>query len=109
MLNRVRLEVCFFAAFTLGLSVLPVDSSVLLAAGRDPLDQPLYEIVAVGRGPGQILLATLASPSEKLQWRYRKVPVSPSNKSVGDVVPSVGGTKALVVFADGTPHVFDLT
>jgi hypothetical protein len=81
----------------------------LLAAARDPVDQPLYEIVAVGRGQGQILLATLASPAEKLQWRFRRIPVSPSDKSIADVSLSVGGTKALVVFADGSQQVFDLT
>jgi hypothetical protein len=109
MFDRPRRGANPLAKFIFGFWLIFAASTFLMGGTRDPLDQPLYEIVAVGRGPGQILLATLASPSEKLQWRYRKVPVSPSNKSVGDVVPSVGGTKALVVFADGTPHVFDLT
>jgi hypothetical protein len=109
MLNRGRPEVYFLATFALGLSTLLATSSVLLAASRDPVDQPLYDVVAVGRGQGQILLATLASPSEKLEWRFRKIPVSPSDKTVADVVLSAGGTKALVVFADGTLHVLDLT
>ncbi len=96
-------------AFALGLSALLVASGGLFAAGRDPVDRPLYDIVAVGRGQGQILLATLASPSEKLQWRFRRIPVSPSDETVADVVLSSGGTKALVVFAKGTPQVLDLT
>ena len=109
MLNRRRLEAHLFAVFALALSLFLVTSRVLLAASRDPVDRPLYDIVAVGRGRGQILLATLASPSEKLQWRFRRIPVSPPNKTVTDVVLSTGGTKALVVFSDGTPHVLDLT
>src|SRR5258708_37769380 len=104
MLNRGRLEMYLLVAFALGLSVPQISSTALFAAGRDPVDQPLYEIVAVGRGPGEILLATLASPSDKLRWRFRSIPVSPSDKPVADVVLSAGGTKALVVFADGTPH-----
>lgn len=84
-------------------------SPAVFGKSRDPVNQPLYGIVAVGRGNGQILLATLASPSKKLEWRFRKILVSPSDKTVSDVVLSVSGTKALVVFADGTPHVLDLT
>jgi hypothetical protein len=109
MLNRCRLNVHCFVALGLEFSLLLVTSSVLLAARRDTIDQPLYEIVAVGRGRGQVLLATLASPSEKLEWRLRRIPVSPSDETVADVVLSVGGTKALVVFSDGMPHVLDLT
>ena len=108
-MNRCRLAVRLFVPFVLGLSTLLVTSSGLIAAGREAIDQPLYDIVAVGRGRGQILLATLASPSEKLQWRFRKIPVALSDKSVADIVLSAGGTKAFVVFEDGTPRVLDLT
>jgi hypothetical protein len=98
-----------FIKLSLGLAFLAGAAALMRAADRDPIGQPLYDIVAVGRGRGQVLLATLASPAGKLQWRFRKIPVSPSDKTVADVVPSVGGTKALVVFPDGTPRVFDLT
>jgi hypothetical protein len=109
MLNRARRNFQYFLIITLGLSGLFVTSSALVAAGRDPVDKPLYEIVAMGRGPGRILLATLASPAEKLQWRFRRIPVSSADKSVADLALSADGTKALVVFSDGTPHVLDLT
>lgn len=79
------------------------------AANHDAASRGVYDIVAVGRSPGQILLATLAVPSEKLQWRFRKVLVTPNGQTVLDVVLSADGTKALVVFADGTPRVIDLT
>jgi hypothetical protein len=109
MSNRFRLAASFLARLALGFG-LTLGSSLLLHGGtRDPIDKPLYDIVAVGRGLDQILLATLASPSEKLEWRFRRIPVSPSDKAVADVVLSAGGTKALIVFADGSPHVFDLT
>jgi hypothetical protein len=108
MSDRPRMGAKFLARFVLGFGFM-LAASLLHGGTRDPIDQPLYDLVAVGRGPGQILLATLASPSEKLQWRFRKIPVSPDNKTVADVVLSVGGTKALVVFADGTPQVLDLT
>jgi hypothetical protein len=75
----------------------------------DSFGQPLYDIVAVGRGGGKILLATLAKPVERLQWRLREIPVAPSNTAILDVELSAGSTKALVVFADGAPHVLDLT
>jgi hypothetical protein len=109
MMNRAGLEAHSCVTYALALSILLLSSKMLLAGGRDPVNQPLYEIVAVGRGPGQVLLATLASPAENLKWRFRKIPVSPSDKPVDDFVLSSGGTKALVVFADGTPHVLDLT
>jgi hypothetical protein len=98
-----------FIKLSLGLALLAGAADLLRAADRDPTGQPLYDIVAVGRGRGQVLLATLASPAEKLQWRFRKIPVLPSDKTVADVAPSVGGTKALVVFPDGSLHVVDLT
>jgi len=109
MLTRRSLELHRFAAFGLGFNIFFVTCTMLLAAGRDAADQPLYDIVALGRGHGQILLATLASPAEKLQWRFRRIPVSSPDKTVADVVLSAGGTKALVVFADGKPQVLDLT
>ena len=109
MLSSGKLEAQLLTAFALVFSVLLFVSGAPLAAERDPVDQPLYDIVAVGRGPGQILLATLASPSRKLQWRFRKIPLLPKDKAVADVSLSSGGTKALIIFADGTSRVFDLT
>jgi len=109
MLNRCRLGVCLFAKVALGLGLLAGASGVVLARKHETVGQPLYDIVAVGRGNGKVLLATLASPADKLEWRFRAIPVSADNKTVAQVVLSAGGTKALVVFADSTPHVLDLT
>src|ERR1700730_9256067 len=77
---------------------------------RAAIDQPIYDVVAVGQAPGRILLATPAVPAEKLVWRFREIPVSSSDSgTVRAVTLSPGGTKALVIFSDGTPQVFDLT
>lgn len=71
--------------------------------------QPLYDVVAVGRGPGQILLATVAAPAASLNWRIRTIPLPSPQAAVRSIALSAGGTKALVVFADGTRQVLDLT
>ena len=84
-------------------------ASVTLFAANHDSSQPLYDIVAVGRTQGKIVLATLALPAEKLTWRFREIPVSPSHKSVQQVALSANGTKALVVFSDGSVRTLDLT
>jgi hypothetical protein len=94
-----------FWGFLFFLAAIPVARS----QQHEPVDQPLFDIVAVGRGRGQILLATLAAPPGRLQWRFRRILVSPPDKTVSDVSLSANGTKALVTFGDGTPRVFDLT
>jgi hypothetical protein len=109
MLNRYRLDVHLFARIGLGIILSVAASRMALADERAPSNQLINDIVAVGRGSGKILLATLASPANKLQWRFREIPVAPSGTVVRDVQLSGSGTKALVVFADGTPRVFDLT
>ena len=55
------------------------------------------------------MLANLAEPVARLQWRFREIPVSSSSTAIVEVELSTDGTKALVVFADGTPRVLDLT
>jgi hypothetical protein len=109
MLNRHRLDVHLLASIGFGLFFLMAASRMAHAKDRDPSNQLIYDIVGVGRGSGKIVLATLASPAAKMQWRLREIPVAPSGTVVRDVQLSVSGTKALVVFADGTPRVFDLT
>ena len=99
---------------SLGLGLLFVANSVVAdstARGEDhdSLSHPLNDIVAVGRGGGKILLANLAEPVARLQWRFREIPVSPSSTAIVDVELSTDGTKALVVFADGALRVLDLT
>jgi hypothetical protein len=97
-----------FAKLAITLGIILAANSAIFGADRDA-GQPLYDIVAVGRGRGQIVLATLAAPVDRLSWRVRRIPVSPPDSTVHDVVLSASGTKALVVFSDGTPRIFDLT
>jgi hypothetical protein len=108
MLRR-KSEIDLLLSFILGLGLVLAINSTALGADRDPLGQPIYDVVAVGRGRGKILLATLGKPSEKLEWRFREIPVFPQDSTPREVVLSAGGTKALVIFSDGTPRVFDLT
>ena len=94
---------------SLGLGLLLVANSTAIGEDPDSLSQPLNDIVGVGRGGGEVLLANLAKPVARLQWRFREIAVSPSSTAIVDVKLSSDGTKALVVFADGAPRVLDLT
>ncbi len=80
----------------------------IVAKDRRPTTDPLYDIVAVGRGAGKIILATLAGPSGTYHWRFRTILLS-KDARVSNVLLSKGATKALIVFADGTSRVLDLT
>jgi len=71
--------------------------------------EPLYDIVAVGYGPGEILLATLAAPGAELRWRFRRIAIAPTRAVVRSAILSDGGTKLLVVLSGGTTSVLDLT
>ncbi len=90
---------CFFLAF----------APAVLSGKREIPNQPIFDIVAVGRGPGQIVLATPAAPSAKMEWRFRRISISPPKETVRDVVLSPSGTKALVDFGDGQRTILDLT
>ena len=79
-----------------------------LLAG-DRAASPLEDVVAVGRGRGGILLATLATPATELRWRFRKIAIAPPGHIVRRAVLSASGTKMLVVFSDETASVLDLT
>ncbi len=94
---------------SLGIGLLLVANSAALGKDPDSLNQPLNDIVAVGLGGREILLANLAEPVARLQWRFREIPVSTSSTAILDVELSADGTKALVVFADAAPRVLDLT
>ena len=109
MWNRRGMDGHLFLKIAMGLGLMAGVASAAFAADHESLSQPLYNIVAVGRGRGKILLANLASPADKMQWRFREIPVSPSDETVRDVKLSASGTKALIVFSDGTPQVYDLT
>ncbi len=93
--------------FVLGLILAA--SPAVFGGDRDPVEQRLYDFVAVGRSRGKILLATLATPADNLLWRFREIPVSPPESTVREVTLSEDGTKALIVFPNGSPRIFDLT
>ena len=82
--------------------------AAVFGGDREAQNEPLYDVVAVGHGRGQILLATLGAPAQKLQWRFRKISV-PAGQTVSSVVLSLDGTKALVVFGGGASRILDLT
>lgn len=81
----------------------------VFGGNREAQNESLYDVVAVGRGRGQILLATLAAPPQKLEWRFRRISVLPAGQTVSSVVLSLDGTKALVVFGGGASRILDLT
>jgi len=83
----------------------------VLASARDrrPTQNPLYDVVAVGRGSGKVVFATLAGPPGSYRWRFRTIPLMPETERVESILLSRSGTKALVVFSDGSSRTFDLT
>jgi hypothetical protein len=109
MFNRRRPYVDVLVAVALGLASWIIPTPAVRADGRDAPDQPIYDVVAVGRAKGEILLATPAQHFENLAWRFRRIPLSPSDGTPRDLVLSSDGSKALVVFSDGTTRVLDLT
>jgi len=74
-----------------------------------PAPNPFYDIVAVGRGAGKLVLATPAQPFSQHRWRFRSIPLRPESGTVQAVVLARSGTKALVVFPGGKELVLDLT
>ena len=93
----------------LGLLCQLCPASTASAARRDAVREPIYDIVAVGLGRGRILLATPVRSGSGLVWRVRRIAISAHGDTAHSVALSATGTKALVVFADGTPRVVDLT
>ncbi len=95
------------AAFLTALGLTLAASSV--AEQRRPAANPLYDVVAVGRAPGKIILATPALPLEASRWRFRSIPVRPAGAMPEAVMLSRSGTKLLVVLPGGATRVLDLT
>lgn len=93
----------------LALGFVLLAGPAVFSGDREALNNPLYDVVAVGRGRGQILLATLAAPSQKLEWRFRRISILPAGQPVSSVVLSQDGTEALVVFGNGASRILDLT
>ncbi|HEX2713614.1 MAG TPA: hypothetical protein VHM88_15545, partial [Candidatus Acidoferrales bacterium] len=79
------------------------------ADDHPPTPNPLYDVVAVGRGAGKILLATPARPFSDFRWRFRTIPLRPDGASAEQVELSRSATKALVVMTGGAESVLDLT
>jgi len=79
----------------------------LRAADREAAD-PLTDVVAVGRAPGRIVLATQAEPTSQNVWRYRTIPLG-TGVAAKRVELSRSGTKLLVELSDETILVVDLT
>jgi hypothetical protein len=101
----LRRCVCAAALGALGL----LKTFAVVAEDRRPAPDPLEDVVAVGRGPGKIILATRAKPLSAQRWRFRSISLLPTDARVQSVVLSRSGTEALVVFAGGSARVFDLT
>ena len=89
-------------------SLAPCAALVQAKESRSAPD-PLADIVAVGRAPGKIVLATPALPLAAHRWRFRTIRLEPETEKPQAVVLSRSGTKALLVFEDGSADVFDLT
>ena len=92
----------------LALASAPALQSRLLAAQDRHPRNPLDDLVAVGYTRGEILLAAVTDPSRKLEWRLRRIPITPA-QTLSAVTLASSGTKLLVAFADGPPLVLDLT
>ena len=81
----------------------------LQAADKRPGTNPLVDVVAVGRAPGRIVLATPAEPLSQNQWRYRTIALASPSTKAERVELSRSGTKLLLVLSDGRTQVVDLT
>ncbi len=80
------------------------------AAGAKPaIPNALVDIVAVGCAPGRIVLATPALPLGAMNWRLRTIRLEPETENPREVVLSRGASKLLIVFADGSSGLADLT
>lgn len=108
MRKRVRRSLQFVPALSLLLSIL-LNGLQVQANVRAVDEMPLYDLVAVGVGRDEIVLATLAIPSAGTRWRFRTIHLSSDVPPVRTVQLSRGGTKALVAFNDGSERIIDLT
>jgi len=105
MARQGGLTICTIAA----LALLTSGAVRLAAKEGHPAPNPLTEIVAVGRAPGRIALATPALPLAANRWRFRIIRLEPETEKAQAVVLSRSGTKILIVFADGSASILDLT
>jgi hypothetical protein len=109
MLRKTRPAPLLAVRLALAFAFLLLAGPLAFSNNRDLQNEPLYNIVAVGRGRGEILLATLAAPPQNLEWRFRRIAVPPAGQTVSSVVLSADGSKALVVFGTGASRMLDLT
>ncbi len=96
------------AVLGLALGGLTVGIPVIAGEGR-PAPNPLYDVVAVGRSRGQIILATPAAPFAEHRWRFRAVPLDAKAATPENVALARSGTKAVVVLPGGATEILDLT
>ncbi|HUJ80594.1 MAG TPA: hypothetical protein VLW83_01860 [Candidatus Acidoferrales bacterium] len=79
------------------------------ATRRDVTGQTIYDIVGVGLGTREILLATPIGRSGRIVWRFRKIALTDVSEPPLSGVLSSSGTKLLVGFSSGKSFVVDLT
>ena len=99
MQTKGRSDLGRVSRFTMVLGLILAAAPLGRGADRAAIDQPIYDVVAVGRAPGKILLATPAVPAEKLVWRFREISVSPSDSGTVADHSCRSGTEALVIFS----------
>jgi hypothetical protein len=96
------------AVLGLALGGLTAGIPVIAGEGR-PAPNSLYDVVAVGRSRGQIILATPAAPRAEHRWRFRAVPLNAKAATPEGVALARSGTKIVVVLPGGTTEIVDLT
>ena len=95
VLNSLLRRNGFATGVVAALALLMLAAGRLAADGRRPAPHPLYDIVAMGRSAGKIVLATPARPFEANQWRFRSLALLPAGTRPQTVVLSRSGTKVL--------------
>jgi len=99
-----------FVPYILGcICILLLPFPAFSATGRDVTGQAIYDIVGVGFGPNEILLATPVGRSSQLDWRFRKIALASLSDPPVSAVLSSSGTKLLVALSSGKLLVVDLT
>jgi hypothetical protein len=78
------------------------------ADSRHAATSPIYDVVAVGRRSGEIVLSTPALGKGE-HWRFRRIAVEPKDTLVKSAILSRSGTQLKVEYVGGHVRVYDLT